>query len=448
MHTKLKTLLSMAALAIFFSGCIKNNSDKTSSPTSSLIETARAYFNMSISASSASPNRGNYRACQPKSVDWASAITQHLPSYDAIIAPVTYNKNLLVTSTSNPNVAFNLSNLTSLVLIRDSNKVFHTAMLTLIPDSTNTTTSPSGVFLQEDWYGNSLAKPVRFGPSSTKSNSSVETDVIQNIQVCNEIDGYNYSPDDPSGGIAWSETSCTTYGFEAGTIGPGRPLPGLTGLPIPRLTPLLEVVLQSPQTRIADIAAYFGCFTNGPSPDHSYSVQVCVDQPEDGTRQAWGLTPGGLAGSSAAGNLIDAGHTFLVLTENNQGNIITRSVGFYPATSVGPGSSVQGVLGNDQAHDYNISVTFNVSSAQFFNILNYVELGNNPGYDYNLSTNNCSTFAIHAVATGGITLPATLGTWPGGSGNDPGDLGEDIRAMGSPNVNTVENPHPNTGICN
>ncbi len=438
----------MAALALTFPGCIKNNSDNTPNSTSSLMETALTYFNTSISTSSASPNRSNYRACQPKSVNWDSAILQHLPTGDAIVAPITYNNRLLVTSSANPNVAFNLSDLTSLVLIRDSNNLFHTAMITLVPDSTNTSASPSGVLLQEDWYGNSLAKPARFGPASTRSNSSVETDVNQTIQVCNEIDGYNYSPDDPSGGVAWSETSCTTYNLPAQTTGPGRPLPGLPGLRIPRLSPPLEVVIQSPQTRITDIAAYFGCFTNGPSPDHSYSVQVCVDQPTDGTRQAWGLTPGSLPGSSAAGNIINAGHTFLILTENNQGNIITRSVGFYPATSVGPGSIVQGVLGNDQAHDYNISIAFNVSSTNFFNILNYVELGNNPGYDYSLSTNNCSTFAIHAVATGGITLPATQGTWPGGSGDDPGDLGEDIRAMGSPNVNTVENPHPNTGICN
>jgi hypothetical protein len=216
----------------------------------------------------------------------------------------------------------------------------------------------------------------------------------------------------------------------------------------------LEVVVSPPGNPIANISDYFKCFTNGLSPDHSYSVQVCVDQPEPGTRQAWGFTPGGPIGSSSAGNPFNTGHTFLVLTENDQGNTIIRNVGFYPSSIVLPttsGAFSQGALNNDQTHTYDISLTINVTSNQFFNILSYVSLGNNQGFYYNLFSNNCTTFVINALSAGGIALPSTIGTWPGGSGNDPGDLGEDIRNMQlSANMsrNTVENTHPNAGSCN
>lgn len=152
--------------------------------------------------------------------------------------------------------------------------------------------------------------------------------------------------------------------------------------------------------------------------------------------------------------MINTGHTFLILTENDQGNIISRNVGFYPSGIVVPtttGAFSQGVLGDDESHIYNISLTVTVTSAQFFNILNFISLGNNPGFYYNLNTNNCSTFAINAMGAGEVSLPSTRGSWPGGSGNDPGDLGQDILGMSlSPNMtrNTVEKLHPNVGSCN
>ena len=72
------------------------------------------------------------------------------------------------------------------------------------------------------------------------------------------------------------------------------------------------------------------------------------------------------------------------------------------------------------------------------------------GVMYNLNANNCTTFSLDALSAGGIKVPATIGTWLDGSGNDPGDLGEDIRIMNlSSNMtsNFVEVAHFNTGTC-
>jgi len=163
---------------------------------------------------------------------------------------------------------------------------------------------------------------------------------------------------------------------------------------------------------------------------------------------------GASGSSSASGNPIDAGHAFLILTENYGGTTITRNVGFYPATNVSPSnSSSQGSLNDNELHSYNISGSFTVNNAQFFNILNYVTQANNAGYLYNLNSNNCTTFVINSLAQAGIYLPRTMGTWLGGAGDDPGDLGEDIRNNNIPGmaVNTAggtTSSHYNQGQCN
>jgi hypothetical protein len=112
--------------------------------------------------------------------------------------------------------------------------------------------------------------------------------------------------------------------------------------------------------------------------------------------------------------------------------------------------SSPGVFNDDDNHQYNISGSFTVNNAQFFNVLNYITADNTPSFLYNLNTNNCTTFVLNAVAQAGINLPRTVGTWTDGAGNDPGDLGEDIRSGSTPNmtVNTAPSAsHPNVGQC-
>jgi hypothetical protein len=179
-------------------------------------------------------------------------------------------------------------------------------------------------------------------------------------------------------------------------------------------------------------------------------VSVCIDQPQPGSRTPWVLQ--NAADASADGNPINIGHSFLILTESYGTTVITRNIGFYPATKVYPFSqsteTAAGVYNNDQSHEYNISGTINLTNAQFYQILNYCT--NNSAMNYNLNTNNCTTFVLNAVAQTGINLPRTVGAWPGGSGDDPGDLGEDIRAGNIPGMTVNTSPssnHMNVGIC-
>jgi hypothetical protein len=213
------------------------------------------------------------------------------------------------------------------------------------------------------------------------------------------------------------------------------------------------ITIAPPTNAIANVQEYIKCFSNYGGSDHSYQVAIYVDQPDPGTREAWNVSPIGAAGSSAGTNPVDVGHVFLVLTENFGNYNIVRNVGFYPKSNVFPWSSTaQGQLNNDDGHGYNISLTIAVDNGQFFNILNYISQGNNAGYMYDLNTNNCTSFAIHALAAGSVSVPATVGSWPdGGFGYNPGDLGEDIRNMpltSNMTRNTSYNDHPNKYTCN
>ncbi|MEO9209535.1 MAG: hypothetical protein ABI208_00475 [Ginsengibacter sp.] len=209
--------------------------------------------------------------------------------------------------------------------------------------------------------------------------------------------------------------------------------------------------LYSGKNTIGNIQEYFKCFTLKAGNTHKYRVTICVDQPTPGTRTAWNLSSNGVHNSSSGANPVNVGHTFLILTEVAPTGTITRNVGFYPRKSVNPVNAVdKAILNNDEQHLYNVSLTVTVNSSQFFNILNYISEVNSSGQNYDLDNYNCTSFAIRAAMAGDIYLPFTRGSWPGGSGNNPGDLGEDIRSM-TLELNMIRSTfkydHPNQGNC-
>jgi hypothetical protein len=275
-------------------------------------------------------------------------------------------------------------------------------------------------------------------------------------ETCYTITGYNYSADNPNLTYPWSEPAGCAYSYvlspsDIPSVGglSGSGVRSIAGSRVGvTLSPVKTVIIAGGTNIIGNIKDYTKCFSNIATADHSFTLTVCVDQPLPGARQPWGFTG---TGSSATGLPVDVGHTFMVLTENYPGGATVRNVGFYPQDAVNPLSpSTQGQLNNDASHSYNISLTIQLTNTQFSAVLNYVALGNNSGFNYDLNSNNCTSFVLHTLAQAGIVLPATIGNWPNGSGNDPGDLGEDIRLLKlSTNMtrNTVFNFHPNFGNC-
>jgi hypothetical protein len=443
-------LFAMTACILVAVSCRKQQSQSTDP-----IISAHAYFDQFLADDKAAMNSQNHRALFLKELDWSHASVEHFSTVDAIVVPIIISEKVFVSTKSVSNAAFKLDDLMKVIIVRKGDGFYKPFLMTFLPDSMNSTGAPSGTMLLEDWHGNTIRPAVTVGKSSNSgADPSKTVDSYTTIQTCIEIDGYNYSVNDPDDGEYWTETSCSSYGYYVYN-------PVLVDITAAQLLSLTQyvtttsyhLIIPPPGNPISDIGTYFACFTNGSSIDHTYSVQVCVDQPIPGSREAWGFSSSGSSGSSSGDNPVNTGHSFLIFSENSQGYIISRSVGFYPSCSVAPISlmqSCQGVLNNDQVHDYNISLTVNLTSDQFFKMLNYAALGNNPGFYYNLNTNNCTTFVIRALSAGGISLPATVGSWPNGAGNDPGDLGEDIRKMlltSKMTRNTVDSPHPNTGSC-
>lgn len=457
---------------LFLPACQKRLSRPTPPTTDQIrIAAARNFFEQSTRQSDPRTPTGNPRLDAVKTPSWDLAYCIQLSKRSAVVVPVFYQKDLVVTSNFNPKLPLPLNQLTKLVIYQDSSG-FHMELVTSFPD---TTTQPpntdkfSGIVFVETWEGASLnsyklsnnqvlrRQPYfEAQPSQSLTPDGSKTPATY-VTICYEIDGYNYAPSDPDDGESWSEPAgCETdyipdadagtgmSGADYGSVSGG----GGTGSTVTAPT----IIIPIGNNVIGNITDYLKCFSNYGGSDHTYQVTVCVDQPVPGSRDAWIPAPGGPAGSSAANNLVDVGHTFLVFSETFSDHSVVRNVGFYPQTNIYPSSpSAQGQLNNDAGHEYNVSLTITVDNGQFFNILNYISQGNNPGYLYNLNTNNCTSIDLHALAAGGVNLPSTVGSWPGGGfGNDPGDLGEDIRSMQlAPNMtrNTVFNAHPNLYTC-
>jgi len=454
----MKRILFILLPLLCFLACQKKAIHEPS--TTKLISTAQKYFYDSV-FQKGTPTR--YRAAQPKKIIWNEARVDSFNGVQAVYVPLVYSGAMVETSSLAGNVRFHLNYLTRLVIYCGSDSAFHARVITSLPDS-NYFKNPNGNFtginLIEDWLGNPIGKYLYTSDGKVKSyqQKTIQVNEVEVTETCYSIEGYNYSGGDPDDGYYWSEDAGCEVNYIGGESAGGgsSSSSGSAGGPgggstSPIITPVIPVFsIAPPNNIISSLPAYFSCFTNVGGTDHSYKVSVCVDEPEPGSRTPWDVQDA--SGSSANNNPVNTGHAFLILTESYGTTVITRNVGFYPATKVSPLSQTAetavGVYNNDQAHEYNISGTMNLTNAQFFQILNYCE--DNSAMNYNLNTNNCTTFVLNAVAQAGINLPRTIGSWPGGSGDDPGDLGEDMRTGNIPGMTVNTSPasnHMNVGIC-
>ena len=449
--------LLLPAALLFCITCNKHISD-TGFVKTDLIGAARYY----IDSISTLGHPVNYRAAQPKTIRWDLAQVVPIHQSKGILVPIVFDNALLVKANFAGDQYFHLNYLTQLLFYTDSAGKNIARVITAFPDSNyfkDPTPPFTAIKFVEDWQGHPIQK-LLFTPDGKIKRytpNSKQPEMIEIIQTCYSIDGYNYSP---SLGETeyWSESvGCSVEFIEDGSGGGGGGASGGglgTSSSGGSANGAVTVTVLPGNSVIKSIASYFQCFTNVGGTDHTYTVTVCVDQPDPGTRTPWTMAENGSSGSSSGDNPVDAGHTFLILTETYGNSIIARNVGFYPAGNVNPASpSNQGSLNDDETHIYNISGSFMINNSQFFNILNFVSQGTNSGYLYNLNTNNCTTFAINAAAQAGINLPRTIGTWLGGAGNDPGDLGEDLRKNNVPGMSLSvaggsDNSHYNAGQCN
>jgi hypothetical protein len=210
-----------------------------------------------------------------------------------------------------------------------------------------------------------------------------------------------------------------------GGPGPGSPpaasnLPGENGHPV------------NPQDLIK-------CFGDIPDQGATMKVTVYVQEPWPGT--TFNMGPNSV------------GHTAIGLTKTGGGQSITQVVGFYPnATGLSKIHASSKIVNNGGDLQYNVSISYTVSAADFQKISNYIA---NPPATYDLTNFNCTNFVYSACLAGNITLPNPYNTVgpaspPGGVAvMAPGGLGDSIEKLkGQPNVNTNGGTTPiSKGAC-
>ena len=148
----------------------------------------------------------------------------------------------------------------------------------------------------------------------------------------------------------------------------------------------------------------------------AYALLFHVKQPVPGKRKVF--------------HWINTGHTFVTLIKyNDDSTSVTRSFGFYPkkdnilsATPLLPTTS--STFKDDGGHNWDELVGKFISRHKFKRILKLVsQFGET---DYQLSSNNCTDFAMSAAIIAGIYISNTKAKWPLGKGNNPGSAGQSI----------------------
>lgn len=194
----------------------------------------------------------------------------------------------------------------------------------------------------------------------------------------------------------------------------------------------VTVIVEAPGDPIEDITEYLECFDK----NSGAKVTILVEQPKPNSSDTW------------AGTVWNprVGHTFVAIQQGG----VTRVFGFYPGSGVNPmNPSASSVLVDDSGHAYHVSIEITVNASQLTNVINTAI-----GYTgtYNLNSYNCTDFGIGIAAAAGVTLPDTYGSWTGGGGSNPGNLGQDLRSLTPPqntSVNTTGGTAPsNSGTCN
>ena len=169
----------------------------------------------------------------------------------------------------------------------------------------------------------------------------------------------------------------------------------------------------------------------------SCSVTIWSRQPGGaGSREAVFWKPGGLPDIGHAGWRFSCSHPKALPAELRE--FVNVSCGFMRGNSrmsfVGALTSAPGlfVMPDSGEAKATASYTKDISPGALISGLRYnAGLHTNPG-DYNPNTRNCADAAIAAGEAAGLIVPKTIGTWMfGGRGANPGDLGEDLRALES-----------------
>jgi len=128
--------------------------------------------------------------------------------------------------------------------------------------------------------------------------------------------------------------------------------------------------------------------------------------------------------------LSNTGHTFITLIKyNSDSTYAAVSFGFYPkkknplsATPIIP--STPSTFKEDSEHNWDEVLGKFISKRRFNKLLELTQQYHNVAY--HLCKNNCTDFGLKAADIAGLQISDTKGSWPLGSGNNPGTTGQSL----------------------
>ena len=137
-------------------------------------------------------------------------------------------------------------------------------------------------------------------------------------------------------------------------------------------TTAVRMIMFAPKYPINNLSNRLNCFDLDGSTNlnKNHKVTLYVDQPKANSDQS-------------SGSDDKAGHTWLNLEQVDQNGVkINLSVGFYPADFASPCKQIDaGAVNNDAGHAFDISITFEISSYAFTQMVNGMKSSSLPLYN-------------------------------------------------------------------
>lgn len=193
-----------------------------------------------------------------------------------------------------------------------------------------------------------------------------------------------------------------------------------------------------------DVKKFFKCFTNVPDAGATYTLTLHADLPVNSS-------PNTLVSAAS----LSPGHAFLTFTKSNGSTSVTQVIGFYPISGTRSvfNQPVASQTVNDGGHEYNASVTINVSQADFTAAQNLATTYST-GSQYDLNDFNCSNYALNVFNSATTNDISVSDTYLSGLnyGCTPNGLYNKLVQMkngGASNVSTgTYNAAASKGACN
>lgn len=455
-----KLIPIVLAYLIIIVGCHKDSGITNLPSSDAFIREAEVFFNTNVLPL---PQKGSsISQALSKQPDWKNAFVKRLSVGEVVIVPLIFSKDLYV-KLENGKFRLSASEVTRLLFYKDSTGQMKAEVITTLPDGrylNDTATGFTGMIWVADWQGDPL-RNFRYEPEHrvkrlplALETSRDSTGAARKVR-CAYVDYYycvaalGY-PEDCFYSHSVSMDCEEAVGVDIGTSGwmgewdyvdVGGGGGGTGGRGVDEYT----VLVREPKNIIADPYAYIRCFSvNSKS---AYKVILYVDQPIAGTREKITDRHGNTNPIQIEKGTVNVGHTYLTFEQTNEdGSVIRRAMGFYPTGGVKPLFPIsQGVLNDDSGHEYDVSLSISVDHIQFFDLLYDCARGNSETYD--LNGLNCTKWCTSKLRDIGVSVSETIGTWIGGSGVNPADLGEDLRIM-SLSSNMIRNTTSGEGVLN